>query len=257
MKRLALIGLAFALSGTWTYAGPESIQTSGKEMKTMVAPIAAEEFSWSGFYIGGRAGYGWHDGDIDTVLLPGILTIEPRTQDNSSDGFIGGGEIGFNWQLNRFVFGVETDFSGADIDGESNHRGTFAPTTFTFSEPVHHEINWFGTARGRVGFALIQRLLLYGTGGLVYADVEQSAGLVVPVANYVNSRSDAEFGWTAGGGIEFALNRHWSVKAEYLYCDIGDESMTALPVPPRPPFRIRYDWDNTFQTVTAGVNFRF
>lgn len=258
MKRPALIGLAFALSSTWTLAGPESIQTSGKEMKTMVAPIAAEEFSWSGFYIGGRVGYGWHDGDIDAVLFPSdFFSIVPRTQNNNSDGIAGGGEIGFNWQTGRFVIGIEADFSGSDIAGGSEPHPTFSPTPNTASEPLHHEIDWFGTVRGRLGFTPVPRLMLYGTGGFAYADIEQIAGIVNPAVSYVNSRSETQTGWTAGGGIEYAIGRHWSVKAEYLYFDVGDESMTAYPPQSFSPYRVRYDWDNTFHTVSAGLNFKF
>jgi outer membrane immunogenic protein len=122
---------------------------------------------------------------------------------------------------------------------------------------VHQDIDWFGTARLRVGFLPTCRLLLYGTGGLAYGDVNFSAD-----TNYVNSAfpasaSETKVGWTAGAGAEFALTRRWSVKVEYLYFDLGDESSTANRVPLIPPFQVRYDWETTAHTVNVGLNFRF
>lgn len=257
MNRLALTGLIICLSTLSSLAGPEPIQSSGKEMKTTVAPVA-EEFSWSGFYVGLHLGYGWHDGEIDALLLPSdTFSIEPGTHSNDSDGIVGGGQIGYNFQVNRFVFGIEADFSGADISGGSHPNPTIAPIDMSISEPLHHDIDWFGTARGRFGFTPVPKLLLYGTGGFAYAHIEQFAGIISPIASYVNTESGTETGWTAGGGIEYALNRRWSVKVEYLYFDVGDQSMTAQATPPNPVFTVDYDWDNTFHTVTAGVNFRF
>ena len=129
------------------------------------------------------------------------------------------------------------------------------------TQTFRHEIDWFGTVRGRFGVTPVRRLLLYGTGGFAYAHVEQIAGLIIfPVANYNNSRSGTEVGWTGGGGAEYAIGRHWSVKVEYLYIDVGDSSVTALPDNPlvlQQGYRVDYDWDNALHSVTFGVNYRF
>ena len=259
MKKLAASVTVWALFGTLAFAGSESFSSSGKEMKETAA-VAPEEFSWTGFYLGLHLGYGWHEGNIHSELLPNdFFSIEPDSQDNDSDGITGGAQLGYNWQCGMFVLGAEADFSAAGINGESHPAIIFAPTILEASQTFDHEIDWFGTVRGRVGFTPLQRLLFYGTGGFAYAHIEQTAGaVVVPVANYVNTRSETELGWTAGAGIEYALNRHWSIKAEYLYIDVGDSSVTALPDDlDLAPYRVDYDWDNSFHSFTFGINYRF
>lgn len=239
-------------------AGGTAIETTSKEMK-QVAPMPTTDFSWTGFYVGARAGYGWHDGTIDAQLLPHeLVTLVPRTANNDADGFVGGGEVGYNWQFSRFVLGVESDFSGSDISGSSDSQVRFAPSQFVGREPVSHDVHWFGTARGRIGFTVTPRVLLYGTGGVAVADIEQSAGVIlIPVARYLETRSETETGWTAGGGIEIALTPHWSVKAEYLYCDFGNQSLTAFSQPRIENYRVRYDYDTQFHTIVGGLNFKF
>ncbi len=223
-----------------------------------MAPVA-DDFSWTGFYVGLRLGYGWHDGSISSELLPNdLFFIEPGTLENDADGITGGGQLGFNWQLGRFVLGAEADFSGAAVDDESNRAIAIEPGPFPGNEPLRHEIDWFGTVRGRLGFAPTQRLLVYGTGGFAYAHIEQTAGIIVPVTDYVNRVEQTEVGWTLGGGIEYALGRNWSVKAEYLYLDFGKSSMTALAADPNfAPFRVNYDWDNDLHSFSIGVNYLF
>ena len=267
MKQLTYLTTIFcacvALALT-AYGGPEPLP-SGKEMK-QVAPAPPEcDYTWTGFYLGARGGYGWSVGELHSQFLfpnPTNATIEPGHQDLDFDGFIGGGELGFNWQLGHFVLGAEADFVGSDISG-SNTKDKFVSD---FSPPdvplrASQDVNWLGTARGRVGFVPWCRVLIYATGGLAYADVDHSATLDYFAVGghelYHASRSDTQFGWTAGGGLEFAITHHWSIKAEYLYLDVGDESKVAPGSPPNPPFQVHYTWDTQFHTVSAGLNFKF
>ena len=142
------------------------------------------------------------------------------------------------------------------MSGDSNPDVIFAPTVFLGSEPIDLEIDWFGTVRARFGFAILPRLLIYGTGGLAYAHSDQTAGVVNLVANYVSSRSETDIGWTAGGGLEYAVTPHWTVKVEFLHFDVGHHSMTA-PSDTGTPFAVKYDWDTIFNTVTVGANYKF
>jgi outer membrane immunogenic protein len=142
-------------------------------------------YQWSGLYLGGNLGYQW--GTVSN------LGTDPS-------GFAGGGQLGYNWQTGQFVFGVEADLQA------SGAEDTFA--AFQFSSP------WFGTLRGRAGFAM-SNILLYATAGLAYGGGElQVAGL---------SESQGHWGWTAGAGIEVGFAPKWSVKAEYLFVDLNDE----------------------------------
>lgn len=266
MHKLALTFAIVLTCGAFAYAGPEPLPTSGKEMKEVAPAPPTCDFSWTGFYIGGRLGGGWSAGDFhNSDFLPASVnvTVEPKDQDIDASGFIGGGELGFNWQFGHFVVGAETDFSWADLNGDST-RGRFVSDTSPPDIPLRskQEIDWLGTVRGRIGYAPWCRLMIYGTGGFAYASVDNFADLDYPAVNagtvrYLGSRSDTQTGWTAGGGLEFGLTRHWTIKAEYLYMDLGDGSAIGNPVPPNPPFQLHYTWDTQFHTVAAGLNFKF
>ena len=105
--------------------------------------------------------------------------------------------------------------------------------------------------------------MIYGTGGFAYADVDESTLIDYrPTAGagssfYPASRSDTDTGWTAGGGLEFAVGHHWTIKAEYLHIDLGDKGKTAPQSPAFRGFFAHYHWQNEFDTVTAGLNFKF
>lgn len=144
--------------------------------------------SWRGFYAGANVGYQWG-----------------ATTNNPTDpwGPAGGLQAGYNWQFGQFVFGGETDLqlSGAD--------DTFAP--WKFSNP------WFGTLRGRAGWAT-SNILLYGTLGLAYGTLEAHN------TTTGTRESKTHTGWAAGAGLEVALTGNWSARAEYLYVDFTDRN---------------------------------
>lgn len=148
------------------------------------APPPMAMYSWMGPYIGANLGYQW-----------GSTTNNPT----EPAGIQGGVQAGFNWQSGQFVFGGETDIQLSAADD------TFAP--YKFSNP------WFGTLRGRAGFAM-NNVLFYGTAGLAYGGVTgEVAGL---------SETRTHIGWTAGAGVEVGFTPNWSAKAEYLYVDLAD-----------------------------------
>jgi outer membrane immunogenic protein len=121
-------------------------------------------------------------------------------------GFIFGGQIGYNWQVNRLVFGIETDlqYSGQD------HTSTIAGVPV----PVTQDLDWFGTFRGRVGYAVWDRWLPYVTAGIAYGTRAVSAGGF--------SASDTGVGWAIGVGVEYAINQAWSARLEYLHISLSD-----------------------------------
>ena len=204
---------------------------------------------WSGFYVGGNLGGGWaHSPSSFSVGGPVFASAR-----NYASGAIGGAQIGYNWQYGAFVFGGESDIQFANGEGSLS---AFCPASrcgVTVAARVDQKMNWFGTSRGRLGYAQ-DSWLVYFTGGYVYAafqtDASALAGGVTAHADEGGNRS----GWTVGGGVEIAFTREWSVKAEYLYADLGDR-ITAWTVPAVP--RFSHDDSLNMNIVRVGVNYRF
>jgi outer membrane immunogenic protein len=206
MKRLALGAVALALAGTIGFARAADLYTPRAPL-TVNQPLNA--YSWAGPYLGGVLGYDW-----------GSVSNNPT----NPSGFVGGIEGGYNWQNGYWVFGVEGDIEATGADD------TFAP--WKFSNP------WFGTVRGRAGYAL-SNVLLYGTGGLAFGDLHgQTFGF---------SESHTTAGWTVGLGAEVKLAPSWSAKIEYLYIDLSSSQFAITGV------------SNGYRASIArvGVNYHF
>jgi outer membrane immunogenic protein len=204
-------------------------------------------FHWSGAYVGGHLGWGfgseeWRDTFGDVAGVPG------STLGISGNGFLGGVQAGYNIQRGRVVFGVEGDFTGTLLSGSTS--GALPPASGTFES----ETNWIASITGRVGYAW-PRTLLYIKGGAAWAGVESRFRLDGAVGPFIfpEQRSTVS-GWTIGGGMERAINHHWSFRTEYSYYNFGkgryDTSLPAFG-----PARI--DIDRQIHTVKIGANYRF
>lgn len=229
-------------------------------------PAIAPVYSWTGFYIGANAGYGWNQNDGSAFCVnpvgafngPGCDSI-PGSQIDSK-GFIGGGQIGYNWQVSpNWLLGLEADFQGSDIKGSLNFPGPIPiiPSgaiagTYAASE----DIDWFGTVRARAGLTF-DRVLVYGTGGLAYGKVDVSQALVFPAESYSSSASVTKTGWTAGGGIEWAFANNWSARLEYLYYDLGTVTSSATGAPTNTGFLVGKDFDVRGSIARAAINYKF
>jgi outer membrane immunogenic protein len=228
---------------------------------------APEPYTFKGFYLGANAGGGWTNGDTRFAPLPDAPTffdLAPTTVRPAPNGWVAGGQGGYNFQYQRFVFGVEADIQGAGIDGTAlvtpvvRLDGTSAGAGTRLV--AHHELNWFGTVRPRFGVTVARRWLLYGTGGLAYGHVQwmgQTDYTAVGGPGYTAMQEETKVGWTAGGGVEVLLTPHWTVRAEYLYYDLGSTHIVANPVPPSPPFQVGYAFNNSGNLVRGGISFRF
>lgn len=173
------------------------------DIPTKALPYSAPIYGpvWSGFYAGVNAGYGWatFDNDFGTDKMK---------------GFIGGGQLGYNWQLNSFVLGVEGDIQYSAQ--KRSETATIGGITITGEE----KIPWFATARGRLGYAF-DNVMIYGTGGVAWTNFKAS----VSALGATVSTETTKAGWTAGGGVEWMVLPRWSVKAEYLYIDAGTTTL--------------------------------
>jgi outer membrane immunogenic protein len=208
MKSLGWGAAAVAVLGWTASAQAADFNYAQRAPYTVNQPLDA--YSWAGPYLGGHLGYDW-----------GSVENNPT----KPSGFEGGVQAGYNfWQNGPWVFGVEGDIEATGADD------TFAP--WKFSNP------WFGTVRGRAGYAF-NNVLIYGTGGLAFGELRaETFGL---------SESHTNAGWTLGVGTEFGLARNWSAKIEYLYVDLADS-----------PFAITGVSNGyKFGVVRAGVNYHF
>ena len=201
---------------------------------------APSVYDWSGVYIGLNAGVAWSnsevDGSIDCVPGNSLYACEDFDDiaddfrhgvDDSGAVFTGGAMIGANWQMESLVLGVEADVNYAGF-GESNSRtidGLIGLTTWTTH--AEFDADWWGTLRGRVGFAA-DNLLFYGTGGLAWGAWKPAlASITVRNAactggtSFRGSESDTNIGWTLGAGMEYGMDQ-WTFGVEYLYVDLGD-----------------------------------
>ncbi len=230
--------------------------------------LAADStFNWTGPYVGVHMGYGVVNADPGTKPLPDAATfinLAPASQSLHAKGVLGGVQAGYNWQMGCFVLGIEADFSGSGMSGTSTqspiiqYDGTPFPGDGYLR--THLETNWFGTVRPRLGYTVLPNLLIYGTGGLAYGNVSFSGTTnFLPPGNevYRGTIDDTKVGWTAGAGAEYALSKKWSVKAEYLFYDLGSASVTADPSLPNPPFQERYNVDTATHLIDIGLNYRF
>lgn len=181
-------------------------------------------FDWTGFYAGLNAGAAINDSNVDghaaSGVLPGNIASELRDSFEADDTvFTGGVELGYNWQVSNFVVGVATDFNYLDFN-KSEDRTRAITGLGTVDSELGFQADFFGTLRGRIGFAA-DNFLIYGTGGLAYAHEEIDGKVQVNNDTWRASESDVNWGWTLGGGAEWAMDDHWTIGAEYLYVDLG------------------------------------
>lgn len=211
-----------------------------------VAPVPVE--NWTGLYVGGNAGYSWGRSDLN-YTFDALPTVSTRLDPNS---FIGGGQIGFNWQLGSLVLGVEGDVAWR----HGNDAATFTSSNvFGDFAAFNTEQNWVGTVRPRVGFAA-GHWLLYGTGGVAFGGFQHSYTETQPgVLMRAASDSDTKAGWTAGGGVEYAFANQWSLGVEYLYMDFGTTTLTQPPTGPVPASSASFD--DKSHVLRAKLNYKF
>jgi outer membrane immunogenic protein len=272
-------GFGWALASAMLLGGIGSAYAA--DMAVKAPPIAAPVFSWTGFYVGLNAGGDWGSSRTDSPITNTICPVcyvpsviadinaqRFRTIDGS--GFTGGAQAGYNYQVNRFVFGVEADIDAFRVAGSSTSSAFFTgfpgvagsiPPTYTNSVST----NWLFTGRGRLGFAA-NNWLFYGTGGVAVTDLSYrhtfAEGVFPGTSSGVetSTASATKVGYAVGGGFEYAWSRNWSVKAEYLYLNFQSVNSRAAVVFPAGLVSgsvFTHSADLTANIVRVGANYHF
>jgi outer membrane immunogenic protein len=250
----------------------------GLSLGALIAPAAAANlplkapppppepvFSWAGWYVGGNLG--WKHIESSMTSAPNdaptidFLFVAPLAcfkagpcrlnyGSSSGNGVVGGGQVGYNWQAQNWLVGIETDIQGSYAHATTN-IATFAPRFLPFSGVSETQENWLGTVRGRLGVLVSPSILAYGTGGFAYGSIDRNwsgnrqgsnTGNLAAIQSWSGTtKSTTLTGWTAGGGLEWGLGYGFTLGAEYLYVRLtgGDTFLTnvqgAACAPPQAP----------------------
>lgn len=210
---------ATALSGLLAFAGSASAAD----------PVVDLPYDWTGGYIGAELGGVWGNADVSIPLYPSNFDLD-------TSGFAGGLYMGYNFQSNAMVLGIEADIDIMDVDGDNLSGG--GPV----GERYVVEQDWDASVRARAGYA-IDNMLLYVTGGAAFSSIDTH---YVPLAGG-HDKSDL-FGWTVGGGLEYGFTPNVIARVQYLYTDYGKESFLHIG-----PSTVDYDT----HSVMAGIAWKF
>lgn len=261
-KLLSLLGVSFSVCAL------QGASAADLPMKAPPAPIpVVAAYNWTGWYVGGNVGYGWgrpSDPDISFVD-PGALVgfdtyfgsggnVMPNLHPK---GIIGGGQVGYNYALSRsWVAGLVADFQGSGMKDSATNTVTplGLPTTLQSNS---EQIDWFGTVRGKLGYAQ-NNWLLYATGGLAYGRVATSGSFTIPGAlNFTGSDSTTKVGWAAGGGVDYGLTANWIIGVEYLYVDLGRVSYMESQPAVAPGASLTISNRASAQIVRGSLDYKF
>lgn len=255
MKRIFLASTALALLAGPALAADLPARTPAPAPQAFTAPPV---FTWTGFYAG--ANIGWTQNEISARNrgFGGVTGAYPNFS-KTSNGFIGGLQAGYNQQFDMFVAGIE-----ADINFLGNRRTTGnaavtgVPGGLVTGVSASSRLDWLGTVRARAGVAF-DRVFFYGTGGLAFGAPDQRLVLTGPTGTtHRGTNSDTRLGWTLGAGAEFAMMDNLTLKAEYLYYDLGRNSVTATAAQAGVAGTSNTArFENTGHIARVGMNFRF
>lgn len=226
-------------------------------------PALAQDFDWTGLYVGLNAGGSWGDTSLDFDAAPGTgaIVIPPAdaalinqtgSDDGNKSGFTGGIQGGYNWQMGGLLIGIETDFGFMDIDQHRTNSYQAAVTTNPPPNPIPTAVieqrvqaDWVWTVRPRLGL-VGGPWMVYATGGIATSKIDldtKYADNRLPPNTASLSEGDTKTGWTAGIGGAYAFGANWSVRGEWLYVDFGKVKDTVVTT-------------NNFATITSEAKVR-
>lgn len=207
--------------------------------------IPPPAFSWSGFYVGGQVGYQFGQVSESLFTNPGLAPLGGLPSINPN-GVVGGAHAGLRAQISQFVVGVEADIEGAGVKSSNTLGATpgGGPLTYSTREDVE------STYRLTAGYAF-DRVLFYGTGGLAIANFNNSYS-VPGVVGAIDSFNHTRFGWTGGGGVEYAFDNHWSARVEYRFTSFGSTNDFLVNSIPADAVHVR----ETDSSVRVGFSYK-
>lgn len=254
MRRLALASAAVISLVGLSQSGSAADMAARPAYKALPPPAV---WSWTGFYVGLNAGGSIGRNPTNIAGNPAAFGAAgvPQSYNLSPAGFVGGGQIGYNWQFSpNWVAGIEADFQGT-----TQKDSTCLVLCYTQGLSTTQKLDWFGTVRGRLGYATGD-WLWYVTGGGAWANIKQDFAENLTPGGVVGSVSSSHtnFGWVGGGGVETHLFGGWSAKAEYLYMDLGsirDSFAVTAPQGAAGPFSTHSEFRD--HIVRVGLNYKF
>jgi outer membrane immunogenic protein len=230
MRKLLLASVAAAALSAPAFAADLPARSAPPAF-TAPVPIA---FSWTGFYAGLDAGYGWNESSWRNVGAPVFANFN-----TDGDGFVGGGHIGYNYQINQFVVGLEGMINFTDIRGSALCSGVVGTNCRTKQD-------WLADINVRAGFA-IDRALIYATGGVAFTEY----GFDQTVAPTVSWGNSSRTGWTIGVGLDYAITNNWIAGVQYKYYDFDSTTRNSSPAGTNVNFR------NTENVILARISYKF
>jgi outer membrane immunogenic protein len=247
LTRLTILFCTCAALALTAVAGPEPLP-SGKEMK-QVAPAPPPECNWTGFYIGlnvgGQFGHS-EDKDLDD------WDFVDKPWGYSESGVVAGGQVGYNYQWNWLVLGVEADGGYMNLEGSG-----VEPNPFDDRLRGESDSDFYTTFRGRIGVA-VHSCLFYATGGGIGVNYDTRA-IDTGSSSIDAHKQEFDWGYTVGGGIEHMFGCHWSIKAEYLYFALDRQDFSGVGTNNigTNGDRFGFNGDTTGHIVRAGLNYKF
>lgn len=264
----------FLLAVASVFLGTASAFAADLAPQYTKAPALAPGDNWTGFYVGANLGGQWGSADpTSSTVFSGVFGASTAAAVNAvgaqhvnSSSATGGFTAGYNWQVNTAVLGLEGDINYFGFKGSATGSAVYlccAPSTFTVNSSV--STDWLATIRGRIGFLATPNWLIYATGGAAIAEVRGNfnfADTIFGTTHESGAIRDTRIGWTAGLGGEYAVGNGWSLKAEYLYVDLGRAAATSTNVinfafGAFPATVFTHSVDIKSNIVRVGVNYKF
>jgi outer membrane immunogenic protein len=258
MKRLLLATTALIAMAAPSLAADLPARTYSKAPAIVPTPI----IDWSGFYIGGNVGAGWGKTRFDAAPVTGdhyLLPGQAVSTNNNAD-IVGGVQVGYNWQFQQVVLGLEGTYSGSGI---KNSTGIFTDPVFLGQNvSFDSKITSYATVVGRLGWTPTNSWLLYGKGGWATGRISTNVQDFFPLpATLQHFSSDAKWhnGWTVGAGVEYKLTNNWILGVEYDYLQLNNKThgSPVFGVAPGAPLFYSENVKADVSTVTARLSYLF
>jgi outer membrane immunogenic protein len=251
-------------------AGISSAHAADLPAQESTAPSGfGQPFNWTGPYVGVNAGFGFSGADqvhSDGQAAPNIANIQggarPGLVDLQRRGAMAGGQIGYNYQYERYVAGIEADIDYTDFRDVRDIGTAQLNTGLALRNRFRSDIDYIGTVRGRFGVTY-DRALFYATGGMAYGRTQHKVTMFGPLPDqnlqFEGGRIKTQIGYTVGGGVEYGITGHVSAKAEYLYYNLGRETVNVAVLPDGGGAGTGYNshFKDSGNIVRVGLNYKF